>query len=446
MPKTVNVSVNDLKQNMKILEFTEFTNPYSQMEAKMVKFVQHNLKGASAQVQREGKVITCPIAKLQSGDSILKVFDIPKELSKLTHVTRGLIPELKKRGFVGFTIEAPEKVPSSAQEKRKKSVEQANAFIQSMQKNIRVRKDAIDLSKHMLDKARHGKPNATAIKRSIDKIFHGSSPEALTAIACLQKSDQTYAHCIDTAAIFQTAYFAIKKKTGQKSVFASKSLAAFGAFMHDFGKAKVPKDILESTDRFERGSREMEILQGHPVFGAELLSNMDMPAPIVNMAHYHHVKMDSSLNSSYPKEVNYEDVIMETRLISIVDVYQALIGRRSYKKSWAPPAAMRYIDALAGAEFDEAIWEDFVRVMGMYPKASLVELSDQNMGFVMNVPDEDLERPQVVIFRDAAGKDIAKPHLIDLMDEPELEIEQDLDPYEVLGENAMDIFLRIEVS
>ena len=136
---------------------------------------------------------------------------------------------------------------------------------------------------------------------------------------------------------------------------------------------------------------------------------------------------------------------MEARLVSIVDVYQALIGRRSYKKSWAPAAAIRYIDALAGAEFDEGIWEDFVNVMGIYPKGSLVEMSDETIGFVMNVPEEDLERPEVVIFRGGDGKDLERPVLVDLAEEQDLEIEQDLDHYEILGDDAMDIFLQIEI-
>jgi len=360
-------------------------------------------------------------------------------------VTKGLVSELKKRGFIEFTVEILEKTPSSKQEKHQHSVQEANQFIQKIKQSIAVRDEATEAAKNMLDNARKRKPSADEVKNNIDTVMEKSSPEAITAIASLQNSDQTYAHCVDAAAIFQTAYYAIKKRRGEKSIFEDEKFAMFGAFMHDFGKAKVPKDILESTVRFERESPEMHLLQSHPKFGAELLSGMEMPEYIVNMAHYHHVKADPSLNSSYPKGVNYDDVIMEARLISIVDVYQALIGRRSYKKSWAPAAAIRYIDALAGAEFDDEIWEDFVNVMGLYPKGSLVEMSDGTIGFVMNVPEDDLERPEVAIFRDADGNDYDHPSLIDLAENQDLEIEQDLDHYDVLGEDAMEIFLQIEV-
>ncbi|MBF0279375.1 MAG: HD domain-containing protein [SAR324 cluster bacterium] len=445
MTRTANIGVEDLKPNTKIVEFTKFAKPYANMEEKICKFIQHNLKGASAEVERGGKKVTCQMTQLKAGDTMIKVFDLPTSLSKLTTVSKGLIPELKKRGFLGFTVELIEKKPSTKQEKRQASVQEANQFIQKIKQSIIAREEATDTARNMLDSARKGKPSAEEVKSNIDNVMGKSSPEAMTAIASLQSSDQTYAHCVDAAAIFQTAYYAIKKKKKEKPIFEDEKMAMFGAFMHDFGKAKVPKDILESTVRFERESKEMHLLQSHPKFGAELLAGMGMPDFIVNMAHYHHVKVDTSLNSSYPQGVKYDDVIMEARLVSIVDVYQALIGRRSYKKSWAPAAAIRYIDALAGAEFDDGIWEDFVSVMGIYPKGSLVEMSDGTIGFVMNVPDDDLERPEVVIFRDADGKDFEKPTLVDLAEEQDLEIEQDLDHYEVLGDDAMDIFLQLEV-
>ncbi len=447
MAATTKANVDQLKPNMKILEFVRFAKPYQNMPEKVCKFVQHNFRGSTVDVVRNGKGLTCPVSQIQPGDTLRKVFDIPTALSKLTHVTHGLIPELKKRGFLEFKVQLPEGAATgSKQERREESVRQANEFIQKIKAGIEMRDQATGAAENMLDKARKGKPSPDEVKASINNIMSNTTPDAMSAIASLKSSDQTYAHCVDAAAIFETSYYAIKRRKGEKAIFPDEKYAMFGAFMHDFGKAKVPKDILESTVRFERESREMKLLQSHPVFGAELLSGMGMPDYIVNMAHYHHVKMDTTLNSSYPQGVDYDDVLLETRLVSIVDVYQALVGRRSYKKSWAPPAAIRFIDALAGVEFDQGIWDDFVSVMGIYPKSSLVELTDGTIGFVISVPEEDLEKPQVVIFRDADGNDFDHPTLVDLQEEEDLEIDQDLDHNDILGEDALDIFLSLEVS
>ncbi len=55
---------------------------------------------------------------------------------------------------------------------------------------------------------------------------------------------------------------------------------------------------------------------------------------------------------SCPNECSDKDVSLETLLLSTIDVYQALVGTRKNKRSWMPPAAMRYLDAQVRVEFD----------------------------------------------------------------------------------------------
>ena len=436
------VSLKNLKPNMQIFEFTGFSEDYNQMTNKQIRFLSHNFPGTLIDVNRGGSQKTCGSQDLQEGDQLIKIFDIPNNLKNLTLVSQGLLVELEKRGFTEFLIVNFDQGSSKIDEK---SIQAANEFIAKTKEALKFRNQGQEVAKNMFDQARIGKPNPKEVKYSIDNIMSHSTSEALSAIASLQSSDQTYTHCIDAAAIFTTAYYDIKSNKGEIPIFKDRNFAMFGAFMHDFGKAKVPKDILESTERFERESAEMKMLQSHPVFGGQLLSAMGMPDYIINMAQYHHVKYDLSLNSSYPQGVNYQDVLYETRLISIVDVYQALVGRRSYKRSWAPPSAIRFISNLAGVEFDQAVWDDFVRSIGIYPKSSLLELSDKTLAFVVSVPKDDLERPQVIVFRDADGNDYEKPFFVDLMVERDLSVKQDLDHQDVLGDAALEIFTNLEL-
>jgi len=314
-----NVMAEELKTNMRIVEFTKFTKIYSQMGEKECHFIQRYFKGSTVEVLREEAVVTCPVKQLQTGDTLRKIFDIPNSARKMTTVTKGFVKQLIQQGFRSFTVQSLQKIVSSKQQKRQASVREANAFIQKIKESIKIREKATEAAQSMLDNARKGKPSVKEVERSIDHVVSDSSAEVLAAIASLQSSDQTYAHCIDVAAIFHTAYFKIKKRQGKSSIFANEKLAMFGAFTHDLGKAKVPKSILESTVRFDQDSEEMRQIKAHPLYGAELLGNMDMPQSIMNMAHYHHVKMDTHLNSSYPTGVSYDEVIMETRLVSIVD-------------------------------------------------------------------------------------------------------------------------------
>ncbi len=462
-----NVHIQELKSGMVITAYTGFAAKYKSIDEKTCRFLLHNFKKAKARIERDGDERDIPVELLKIGDNLKKLHGFPAELKKLLVVTEKLQSALKARGFVEFdvryqTLEKEEKrelkqainlvkqsslTPIERQERYQKAKENAEQFVQKLSSNIVTRKKASEAIENIMDSARKGKIDYRGIVEYVEDITKHASSEAMSAIVSLKQSDQTYDHCIDVGVIFQSTYFKIIESKGEKSIFSSHSSALLGAFLHDFGKSKIPKDVLDSTVRFERDSREMKLMESHPRFGAELLSGMaNMTDGIINMAHYHHVKQDTSMNSCYPKGVDYKSVIYESRLLSIIDAYQALVGRRKYKKSWNPPAAIRYIDALAGVEFDFTAWDDFLSVMGLYPKGSLVELSDGSIGFVTSVPIEDLERPQIAIVRTAAGEDLTHNSMIDLEIEKELSIVKDLDIEETLGNNPIEIFKNIQLS
>jgi HD-GYP domain-containing protein (c-di-GMP phosphodiesterase class II) len=321
----------------------------------------------------------------------------------------------------------------------------AEKFVQQLKENVDTRRKASQAIENIMDNARKGKISYNDINEYVDQITKNASAEAMSAIVSLKQSDQTYDHCVDVGIIFQATYSKLLSTIGKKGIFETANKALLAGFLHDFGKSKIPKDILNSTVRFERESPEMKLMESHPKFGADLLSGMNMPDSFINMAFYHHVKQDTTMNSCYPKGVNYEKVIFESRLLSIIDAYQALVGRRKYKKSWNPPAAIRYIDALAGVEFDVKAWAEFLKVVGLYPKGSLVELNDKSVGFVMNTPKEDLKRPQVAIIRNPAGEDLEHHTWVDLEIEQDVFITKDLDIEEILGQNALNVFTSIQI-
>ncbi len=457
--------IQDLKPGMMITAYTKFTEKYESLDEKTCQFLQHNFKGTRAIVVRNNTEQEIPIDGLKINDSVKKIFEFPPDLKKLQIITEKLIPALVARGFLAFDIK-PQKLEkgeskelktaidtvkqslSSSEKKEhyKKAKVSAESFVHELKENVATRQETSKAIENIMDDARRGKVNYEGIVEFVDEITKHASAEAMSAIVSLKQSDQTYDHCVDVGVIFQTSYHKIKEKKGEKSIFETKNKALLAAFLHDFGKSKIPKDVLDSSVRFERESREMKLMESHPKFGAELLSGMSMSDHIVNMAFYHHVKQDTSMNSCYPKGVTYDQVIYETRLLSVIDAYQALVGRRKYKKSWNPPAAIRYIDALAGVEFDMDIWNDFISVVGLYPKGSLIQLNDNSIGFVMNLPTEDLNRPQVVIVRNSAGEDLEHHTLIDLELEEDLEISKDLDIEETFGENALKVFSSIQIT
>ncbi len=443
--KTKTVMLEDLNQKMLIQAYTGFSTKYDAIDDQTCEWLKLNFKGTAVAIGRQGKKLEVGIEKLQPGDTLYRISKFPSKLEKLVIVNSKLVKELSDRGFSRFEVRLRSPAKTSVQIKREESVREAGAFIEKVKESIKVRENTTDAIEALMDNSRKGKADTKEVMECVDNIIGSKSTDAISAIANLKESDQTYAHCVDVGAIFHTCYINIIKNISGTNVFDSKQQVLLSSFLHDFGKAKVPKEIIDSTARFDRDSKEMQMIQKHPDYGAEMLTKMNMPNHIVKMAHYHHVKLDPTMKSSYPEGVKFENVPLEARLIAIIDIYQALVGKRSYKKSWAPPAAMKFIDTLAGIEYDLDIWSAFLRVMGRYPKGSAVELNDGSQAFVISVPETDLDRPQVVIVRNAEGEDLKHHTFIDLTVEKDISITKELDNYETFGPEVVDIFTSLQV-
>jgi hypothetical protein len=193
----------------------------------------------------------------------------------------------------------------------------------------------------------------------------------------------------------------------------------------------------------------MRLMREHTTRGARILGEMGMPEPTLNAAAYHHVKKDSTLPNSYPP-ADYGQVLPLTRMAAITDVYQALIGKRRYKRNWVPAKAIEYLLSLEGAEFDERMLTYFVRAMGRYPVGSLLRLSTGELGFVMALaPDEHPERPLLAVVENAAGELLGSHTLVDLMLDADVHVAEVVDHYEHYRESedqAYRVFQAIRVS
>jgi len=467
------VNVSDLKAGMIITAYTSFTSRYRPMDKPTADFVRHNFKNSRAVVSRLGEKRDIPIDKLEAGDDLIRLHSFPKDLKKLTHVSDPFVKELKKRGMVGFqvrqnaeltdesrkdlkeliklvekTTQQPRKGLSIVQQKRQERADIANSLVAKVIESAAIKQKASESMEYTMDQIRTGKTSIGEIRNFANQISKNGTADALSALTGLQNSDYIYAHSVEVGAIYQTIYQQVIEKKGTRSAFQSSLDVIMGALLHDLGKSKIPKEIIDSTDFFEKNSRATQIVRSHPKFGAEILKKLNMPDILIEMSLHHHVKLDTSMLSSYPADVDFKDIRFETRLLSIVDIYQALAGKRKYKKSWSPPATIRYLEALAGVEYDLKVWEQFQQVMGVYPKGSLVKLSDNSLGFVISVPgpNSNPERPMIAFIRNGRGETMSHADVIDLAVEKDIRITDDLDSHQIFGDRALDVFSSISVA
>jgi len=442
---TKNVSVSELKPGMIILAYTRFSATYDNLAEVTSNWLKLNFKGARSVIVRGGKRLDVPVDATTAGDRLIRLYRFPERLSRKARVSERLAFELKKRGFLGFEIrDDPSRRPTDP--KRVKALQQTQALIVKTRRSLEIRNQLVEEVESLIDETRRGRLNLKGVWQSARIISEESLSEAFAAISSLKRSDQTYAHSLDVSALFHWIASRLPSVGQQPLPLRNDQEILIGGFVHDIGKAKVPKEILESTEKFAQESIEMRLIRQHAKFGADLLTKLNIAEPIVTMAHFHHVKLDHSLLSSYPAGTEYRNVPRETRLLALVDIYQALTGQRSYKKPWTPTKAMVFIQQLVDSEFDAETFTVFYRLLGRYPVGSLVELTDRSLAFVTSVPDLNLARPQVVVIRNGQGEDLTHHHLMDLQEEADLAIARDLSGYDVFGENAVSVFANLNVS
>ncbi|MBC7925102.1 MAG: HD domain-containing protein [Bryobacteraceae bacterium] len=122
------------------------------------------------------------------------------------------------------------------------------------------------------------------------------------------------------------------------------------AVLHDVGKLAVPEHIIGKPGRLTR--EEFQKVQAHPVVGADILERVNFPYAVVPIVRSHHERWDGS---GYPNGLKGEDIPLGARILSVVDVFDALSSDRQYRKAMSKDQAMDIVSRSAGKEFDPRV-------------------------------------------------------------------------------------------
>jgi HD-GYP domain-containing protein (c-di-GMP phosphodiesterase class II) len=124
---------------------------------------------------------------------------------------------------------------------------------------------------------------------------------------------------------------------------------AIGGLVHDIGKLSVPDSILKKPAALD--DEEYEIVKGHPEWGNKLLSELGGFSPAVRqLVRDHHERLDGG---GYPAGLSAERIDLDTRILTVCDVYDALISKRVYRPPWSHDEAMELLRRETGTAFDE---------------------------------------------------------------------------------------------
>jgi putative nucleotidyltransferase with HDIG domain len=128
------------------------------------------------------------------------------------------------------------------------------------------------------------------------------------------------------------------------------SVIHMAGLIHDIGKINVPAEILNRPGKLIAG--EFNLIKNHPETGYNILNKADFPPPIAQIIYQHHEKLDGS---GYPLMISGDEIILESRIITVADVVEAMAGHRPYRPALGIEKALNEILENRGRTYDKEV-------------------------------------------------------------------------------------------
>jgi HD-GYP domain-containing protein (c-di-GMP phosphodiesterase class II) len=260
----------------------------------------------------------------------------------------------------------------------------------------------------MFHEARMGKSVDTKkAQQLVEEISNSVSrnPGALISLARLKTADDyTYMHSVAVCALMVALAKQLNLDDDQTHD------AGIAGLLHDLGKALMPMAVLNKPGKLT--DAEFATIQAHPVEGHRLLqggSNVNLIA--LDVCLHHHEKMDGS---GYPSHLKGDEISLFARMGAVCDVYDAITSNRPYKDGWDPAESLRKMAEWTKGHFDPAIFQAFVKSLGIYPVGSLLRLSSGRLGVVVEQSGKSLLMPHVKVFFSTKSNMRILPEVVDL--------------------------------
>jgi putative nucleotidyltransferase with HDIG domain len=237
------------------------------------------------------------------------------------------------------------------------------------------------------------------MQNAVNAIVEDES--ALLGLANIKHYDEyTFNHCVNVA-IYAIAM-------GQRIGIPKKHLSHLGmaAMFHDIGKVRIPKDVLNKTEKLS--PEEWAIMRLHPLAGAETVMRIkewgELFTRMINVTFEHHLKYDLT---GYPKVIRKRRISLFSRIVTLADFYDALVRPRVYNRfPFVSEKILGIMLERSGKDFDPALVKVFINMIGVFPLGTLVLLNTNEMGVVVQTQEDfDLiDRPKVNLIYYSEGE------------------------------------------
>ena len=138
--------------------------------------------------------------------------------------------------------------------------------------------------------------------------------------------------------------------------------------LHDIGKVGIPLEILNKPGKLN--AREWEVMKTHAEKGYQIAMSSDELRSIAPMIRSHHERWDGK---GYPEGLAGQNIPLLSRMIALVDAYDAMVNDRAYRKGLEPEKAQEEIRNNTGTQFDPVLVEEFLKMLEENPEIALGE-------------------------------------------------------------------------
>ena len=182
----------------------------------------------------------------------------------------------------------------------------------------------------------------------------------------------------------------------------------------DVGKTKLPDSILRKNEMLS--PEEYEEVKAHVLHSVDLIRTAGgLPPGVAEIVLTHHERQDGS---GYPNGIQGDAIPIDGAIAALVDSFSALTSSRPYAEQSSPSNALNLMHKLRGKLFHEALVEQFIQCIGIYPVGGAVELNTGEVGIVIAQYLVRRLQPRVMIILDPEWQPIHPQKILDLVKEP----------------------------
>jgi putative nucleotidyltransferase with HDIG domain len=263
-------------------------------------------------------------------------------------------------------------------------------------------------TRRLMDDVKLGKQiDVQQVETVVDKLTESvlNNKDALISLVRIkQKDEYTYMHSLAVSALC----ISFAQHLGLDA--AKTKQIGIGGLLHDFGKVKIPLEILTKPGPLTE--MEFEIMKKHVEHGECILRQTTrIDESSIHVTAHHHERLDGT---GYPEGLRGDQISLFGQMAAIVDIYDALTAERCYKNSLPPTEALKKLFEWSDGYLNREMVEQFIAHVGIYPVGTLVRLRSGLVGVVVDHGGKGLLYPIVRVLFDTRRARLFRPFSLDL--------------------------------